>query len=199
MLLTTHSMEEAEELCDRVGIFINGRLAAVGGAQYLKAKYGKGYRLSITSPPEKEQNVRQFINEILPYAEILNSLAGTQNFQVPRTNVRLSEVFELIEREAKNLSIVDWGITNTTLEEVFLHIVDRSDKKPSSTSSNLPSPRVFETVERKSSRRISREESDSTSQSDDSKGKGKDLKTSSKNIEVARKTSSVNQLKENLI
>jgi ABC-type multidrug transport system ATPase subunit len=31
-MLTTHSMEEAEALCDRLGIFVNGKLKAIGAS-----------------------------------------------------------------------------------------------------------------------------------------------------------------------
>jgi ABC-2 type transport system ATP-binding protein len=40
VVLTTHYMEEAEELCDRVGIIDHGRLIALGSPAELKAKYG---------------------------------------------------------------------------------------------------------------------------------------------------------------
>ncbi len=40
MVLTTHSMEEVEVLCSRVGIMHRGRLACLGSPQHLKALYG---------------------------------------------------------------------------------------------------------------------------------------------------------------
>jgi ABC-2 type transport system ATP-binding protein len=40
VMITTHYMEEAEELCDRVGIIDHGRLIALGSPAELKAKYG---------------------------------------------------------------------------------------------------------------------------------------------------------------
>ena len=40
ILLCTHDMAEAEELCDRIGILLNGELIAIGTAAELKAKYG---------------------------------------------------------------------------------------------------------------------------------------------------------------
>jgi ABC-2 type transport system ATP-binding protein len=40
VVLTTHYMEEAEELCDRVGIIDHGKLIALGSPADLKAKYG---------------------------------------------------------------------------------------------------------------------------------------------------------------
>jgi ABC-type multidrug transport system ATPase subunit len=47
IVLTTHSMEEADVLGDRVGIMARGRLRAVGGSVRLKAKFGAGYVLAI--------------------------------------------------------------------------------------------------------------------------------------------------------
>ena len=41
IILTTHSMEEAEALCDRIGIFVSGRMVAVGSPKELKAKHGE--------------------------------------------------------------------------------------------------------------------------------------------------------------
>jgi ABC-type multidrug transport system ATPase subunit len=39
-ILTTHSMEECEALCHRIGIMANGRLRCLGSAQHLKNKFG---------------------------------------------------------------------------------------------------------------------------------------------------------------
>ena len=41
-MLTTHSMEEADILCDRIAIMADGRLAAVGSSLDLKTRYGVG-------------------------------------------------------------------------------------------------------------------------------------------------------------
>jgi len=42
ILLCTHDMGEAEELCDRIGILVNGELIAMGTADELKARYQTG-------------------------------------------------------------------------------------------------------------------------------------------------------------
>jgi ABC-type multidrug transport system ATPase subunit len=49
IILTTHSMEEAEVLCDRLGIFVNGRLVCIGNPKQLTARYG-GYYVCLSSP-----------------------------------------------------------------------------------------------------------------------------------------------------
>merc|ERR1711990_987706 len=47
VILTTHSMEEAEALSNRIGIMVGGRLRCIGTNQHLKEKFGKGYSLEI--------------------------------------------------------------------------------------------------------------------------------------------------------
>lgn len=47
VVLTTHSMEEADTLCDRIVILSHGRLAAAGSALHLKEQYGLGYTLTV--------------------------------------------------------------------------------------------------------------------------------------------------------
>ena len=47
IMLTTHSMEEAEALCTRIGIMVNGGLQCLGSAQHLKNRFGSGYELDL--------------------------------------------------------------------------------------------------------------------------------------------------------
>lgn len=47
IILTTHSMQEADILSDRVSILVKGRLKCLGSSMYLKDHYGSGYRLAM--------------------------------------------------------------------------------------------------------------------------------------------------------
>src|SRR5574343_68718 len=40
VIITTHSMEEAEALCTKMGIMVAGRFKCFGSSQHIKAKYG---------------------------------------------------------------------------------------------------------------------------------------------------------------
>uniref|UniRef100_A0A8C2GS36 ATP binding cassette subfamily A member 5 n=1 Tax=Cyprinus carpio TaxID=7962 RepID=A0A8C2GS36_CYPCA len=51
-LLTTHYMEEAEAVCDRVAIMVSGQLRCIGSIQHLKGKFGRGYSLEINLKEE---------------------------------------------------------------------------------------------------------------------------------------------------
>jgi ATP-binding cassette subfamily A (ABC1) protein 3 len=45
VILTTHNMDEADLLGDRVGIMSHGRLVCLGSPMFLKTQYGCGYKL----------------------------------------------------------------------------------------------------------------------------------------------------------
>jgi ATP-binding cassette, subfamily A (ABC1), member 3 len=47
VILTTHFMDEADYLGDRIGIMSAGRLVCCGSSSWLKNKYGDGYTLTI--------------------------------------------------------------------------------------------------------------------------------------------------------
>jgi ATP-binding cassette subfamily A (ABC1) protein 3 len=47
ILLTTHRMDEAQALCDKIAIMINGRFVCFGSPIHLKQKYGDGYSLTV--------------------------------------------------------------------------------------------------------------------------------------------------------
>lgn len=46
LILTTHRMDEAESLCDKITIMINGKFVVLGSPGHLKQAYGQGYQLS---------------------------------------------------------------------------------------------------------------------------------------------------------
>ena len=48
IILTTHYLEEADELADRIGVMSNGNLFAVGSPNYIKKEFGVGYHLFIS-------------------------------------------------------------------------------------------------------------------------------------------------------
>lgn len=48
IILTTHYLEEADELADRIGVMSSGKLFALGTPNYIKKQFGVGYHLFIT-------------------------------------------------------------------------------------------------------------------------------------------------------
>ena len=58
MILTTHLMDEAETLCDRIGIILKGKIRCLGSQYKLKTNYGKGFKLCINLKPYTIENKR---------------------------------------------------------------------------------------------------------------------------------------------
>jgi len=48
VILVSHSMEECEALCTRIGIMVGGRFRCLGPAQHLKSRFGMGYQVEIS-------------------------------------------------------------------------------------------------------------------------------------------------------
>ena len=129
IVLTTHSMEEADALCDRIGIMSLGQLRCIGKSAELKLRYGSGFALSIGTTAEASQHrrVEDFVSKTFPTAKLMmNSINGSYTYEIPRGDVDLANVFKVMETNAEALKINDWGITETTLEEVFLRQLTRN-------------------------------------------------------------------------
>lgn len=55
IILTTHSMEEADILADRLCVMVKGRLKCVGTSFYLKHTYGDGHRIALNIDDSKSK------------------------------------------------------------------------------------------------------------------------------------------------
>jgi len=80
MILTTHSMEEAEVLCDRVGWFKHGSFVCIGNPEKLKIKYSPGYKLHIKFDERviNQNKDKNNINEI--FQAISGLIDGFRNY-----------------------------------------------------------------------------------------------------------------------
>lgn len=131
VILTTHSMEEAEVLCDRLGIFVNGRLVCIGNPRQLTARYGGYYVLTLTVPsgdPAAENAAQAFVHGMCPGAKETYRLGGTLKYELPTNEVQLSRIFDQVAAaQQRGMPITDWGIHNASLEEVFIRLANAAD------------------------------------------------------------------------
>ncbi|XP_020227731.1 ABC transporter A family member 7 [Cajanus cajan] len=122
IILTTHSMEEAEALCDRLGIFVNGSLQCVGNPKELKARYGGTYVFTMTTSSDHEKDVENMVHRLTPNANKIYHLSGTQKFELPKEDVRIGDVFQAVDAAKRNFTVSAWGLVDTTLEDVFIKV-----------------------------------------------------------------------------
>ncbi|XP_031848316.1 cholesterol transporter ABCA5 isoform X1 [Nomia melanderi] len=130
-ILTTHSMEEADALCSRVGIMVKGELRCIGSTQHLKNLYGAGYTLEMkllggdctpTTPSgDRITSLKEFVSSLFPDASLEESFADRLVFGVPQHAVNsLAECFMQLEKAKLELDIEEYSFSQTTLEQVFL-------------------------------------------------------------------------------
>lgn len=120
VILTTHSMEEADVLGDRIVIMSHGRLRALGESTVLKAKFGTGYKLSIISSPHKLRKTKELVAKAIPGATLEDDSAGALLYQFP--NSSLSFVSGLVKTLNFDPYVKGWGLSQTTLE-VWLNML----------------------------------------------------------------------------
>ncbi|KAL4559226.1 hypothetical protein LXL04_031361 [Taraxacum kok-saghyz] len=122
IILTTHSMEEAEHLCDRLGIFVDGSLQCVGNPKELKGRYGGSYVFTMTTYSNHEADVENLVKGLSPNAKKIYAISGTQKFELPKQSIKIADVFRAVENAKSRFAVQAWGIADTTLEDVFIKV-----------------------------------------------------------------------------
>eukprot|EP00002_Diphylleia_rotans_P026668 TRINITY_DN532_c0_g3_i5.p1 TRINITY_DN532_c0_g3~~TRINITY_DN532_c0_g3_i5.p1 ORF type:complete len:289 (-),score=50.48 TRINITY_DN532_c0_g3_i5:150-1016(-) len=128
IILTTHSMEECEALCSRIGIIVKGTLRCIGSPQHLKHRYGGGYRLEFRCVPDGLQKIYDFTLKNFPSAKLLEQHGTQMRYDIPKDEVKLGEVFSLIESQQQQLGILDYSLSQTSLEQVFISVAEDQHK-----------------------------------------------------------------------
>ncbi|KAF9110317.1 ATP-binding cassette sub- A member 1 [Mortierella sp. AM989] len=140
ILLTTHSMEEADALGDKVAIMVSGHLKAIGNTTRLKNKFGNGYRVEIalgnsTQEGNNASSKHQLIQEltdathsIMPESILLDQSGGVMVFGIPMQAInRMADLTAMLEKLQAQGKVKNWGIAQTSLEEVFLSLIKSSE------------------------------------------------------------------------
>eukprot|EP01124_Arcella_intermedia_P001797 TRINITY_DN10983_c0_g1_i1.p1 TRINITY_DN10983_c0_g1~~TRINITY_DN10983_c0_g1_i1.p1 ORF type:complete len:1583 (+),score=317.50 TRINITY_DN10983_c0_g1_i1:600-4751(+) len=128
IVLTTHSMEEAERACHRIAIMVGGQFKCLGSTQHLKQRYGNVYRLIILLKSEEcKQNVLEFIKSNFVKWEILDSHGLNITFSLSIQGA-LAQTFRLITDNKDSVGIESYSLAQTSLDQVFMYFVKDHDK-----------------------------------------------------------------------
>jgi len=129
VVLTTHSMEEAEALCNRIGIMVKGQLQVLGSVQHLKTRFGDGYELEVHSDNLHIPDIQVYIQEQFPGAELQESHFGHVKYKLPfGNNLTLADVFEGLESQRQVLGIRDYAVSQTSLEQIFIKVARKHEE-----------------------------------------------------------------------
>ena len=125
VLLTTHSMEECEALCNRITVITEGRLRCHGTAQQLKSKYGHGCTIDVNLDGRIKTLVAIFQNLFPGGAKVLEkrdthvSLQGAFEPAKGGAKIELADVFDPIEQAKEVYGIAEYSVAQTSLGQIF--------------------------------------------------------------------------------
>ena len=134
IILTTHYMQEADILADRIVIISHGKVRCCGSSLFLKKRYGVGYYLTLVKEsnvdsPQHTKSVEDFIKGFIPEAKLARNIHAEMNFQIPMSSSQaFNEFFKALDERIGELFIRTYGISVTTLEEVFIRVARGDDK-----------------------------------------------------------------------
>jgi len=124
IILTSHSMQECESLCQRIAIMVSGQLRCLGSSQHLRAKYGQGYTIVVKFKRiENEgylQEVRSHIMAAIPSAFFTDQHETMWTLRVPDPTVGWSTLFERMQDCKVRFDLEDYTISDTSLEQIFV-------------------------------------------------------------------------------
>lgn len=151
IVLTTHSMEEADILSDRIGIMAKGKLRCIGTSIRLKSRFGTGFITNISfgsnndhSPSNGDtvsarhhEPVKQFFKnhlDVVPKEENNNFLT----YVIPHEKeALLTNFFSELQDRKEEFGISDIQLGLTTLEEVFLNIAKQAELESAAAEGTL--------------------------------------------------------------
>ena len=147
IILSTHHMDEAEILGDRIAIINDGQLICAGSSLFLKRRYADGYQLTLVQKPllemepsensydvvkswesRDEDKCTRFIQNILPDASLQKNMGLELTYILPYSALSSGEFVKLLQELESNkeeLNITAYGLADTSLEEIFLRVAEK--------------------------------------------------------------------------
>ena len=132
VILTTHSMEEAEALCTRIGIMVAGKMRCLGSPQHLKSRFLDGYNIDVhcdySATDEDIDRVEAFIVAEFG-ATVDERFSRFLRFSVTSLGGGLGGAFMTLEsgKRRDDYKILDYAVTQCSLEQVFIKLASRGD------------------------------------------------------------------------
>ncbi|XP_006903041.1 PREDICTED: ATP-binding cassette sub-family A member 13-like [Elephantulus edwardii] len=141
IIFTTHHLDEAEVLSDRIAILQGGQLRCCVPAFCLKEDCSQGLSLVLARQPSVLENhdpqdithITSLIQTYVPQAVLKTSSRSELAYALPKDvdKTGFKGLFEALDRNLHHLCLTGYGISDTTLEEVFLMLLQDSKKKTS--------------------------------------------------------------------
>ena len=115
IILTTHYLEEAEEMCDRIAILNKGNIVALDSTKNLLDKI---QTKKVTFKTNKKINIK---DEDLPSLKIISKMETEVCVSYEKSKIIMEDLINLIKKN--NTKIIDISTDDADLEDVFLRLI----------------------------------------------------------------------------
>ncbi|XP_076284763.1 lipid droplet defective isoform X2 [Lasioglossum baleicum] len=129
VILTSHSVAECENLCNRVGILAKAGLRCIGTPQHLKHKFGEGYVAFLRfRQPVSAAELKKVLAKYLPQAVVSSRQGTAARLLLPRSqDMLLSVSFNKVKLLAEELKASDFTLSQSSLDQVLVNFSEEMD------------------------------------------------------------------------
>jgi len=141
IFLTTHYMDEADKLCDRIGIIDYGQIKVVGEPNELKSQIG-GDIITLKFKNETNSYINQALAEIKKISSIENIVPIKDSFSVVARDgeTTVPKIFEVAEKAGTVIESI--SLKRPTLDDVFMAYTGRELREETSNKEDLMRERI---------------------------------------------------------
>ncbi len=128
IIFTTHILEEAEYLCDRIAVINHGRIVEVETPANLKRKFGEAKEVEFRFLEGTSSELQRLLSGHSEVSAVeLDEESGAYRAKTSKPEVVIPEIYRLAER--LGLSVSSVYIAETTLEDAFISLIEGSGKE----------------------------------------------------------------------
>lgn len=133
LLLTTHYMAEADEMCNRVAIIDRGRILANDTPERLKNKVRKNTTVKLELQGKVDSSKLQKVPMIVGFSESHDIQSGTTSIKVVvESDSAISDILSQISKDG--MKVLGVSKTEPTLEDVYISLVGRGFEETESAT-----------------------------------------------------------------
>ena len=134
IVLTSHSMEECQALCNRLGIMVRGDLRCLGSPQHLRSRFGDAYTVDLRlAEPSHEQMAAAWASFRACFPASFLKKVNTSTLEIgipyvadparaPEKRTSMRSVFQVLAHMQGERVISDYSVSEATLHQIFLNI-----------------------------------------------------------------------------
>jgi len=136
LFMTTHYLEEADELCDRIAIIDRGKILVVGSPKELKSNLGGDI---ITLSVNEDKDISSLIEKVENVKEVRRS-SGEYRIKVKDGELTAPLIIESLRRE--EIKVTKLSLSKPTLNEVYLEYTGRSMRDQEESKEDFRARRI---------------------------------------------------------